>query len=272
MKFVSLLTFLLIPSFCLAITCDELQSPTQVREFLERSKDSNPILRRNVSTTLEISPCEKEACNSKNRKEQQKEVLHLLRIGDKSRVHFLEGSRSSQCLIQRGERLLGCAACSELANEACRSYPDSSVTRLQGTNIDSHDFSLLASESSTYSCNSLEKNPGFFKLEIGISGAQYDQVIAFFDEKREIPVTLNFFTDGILRKVYRTFPKYYLQIDDQWISTVLRVRSTQGNEKAFVAETLVYVQRDGNKYDLYLDSKNDPKLKNTNPSNLFITN
>ena len=54
MKFVSLLTFLLIPSFCLAITCDELQSPTQVREFLERSKDSNPILRRNVSTTLEI--------------------------------------------------------------------------------------------------------------------------------------------------------------------------------------------------------------------------
>ena len=53
MKFVSLLTFLLIPSFCLAITCDELQSPTQVREFLERSKDSNPILRRNVSTTLE---------------------------------------------------------------------------------------------------------------------------------------------------------------------------------------------------------------------------
>ena len=62
------------------------------------------------------------------------------------------------------------------------------------------------------------------------------------------------------------------QIDDQWISTVLRVRSTQGNEKAFVAETLVYVQRDGNKYDLYLDSKNDPKLKNTNPSNLFITN
>ena len=99
MKFVSLLTFLLIPSFCLAITCDELQSPTQVREFLERSKDSNPILRRNVSTTLEISPCEKEACNSKNRKEQQKEVLHLLRLGDKSRVHFLEGSRSSQCLI-----------------------------------------------------------------------------------------------------------------------------------------------------------------------------
>ena len=98
MKFVSLLTFLLIPSFCLAITCDELQSPTQVREFLERSKDSNPILRRNVSTTLEISPCEKEACNSKNRKEQQKEVLHLLRLGDKSRVHFLEGSRSSQCL------------------------------------------------------------------------------------------------------------------------------------------------------------------------------
>ena len=162
MKFVSLLTFLLIPSFCLAITCDELQSPTQVREFLERSKDSNPILRRNVSTTLEISPCEKEACNSKNRKEQQKEVLHLLRLGDKSRVHFLEGSRSSQCLIQRGERLLGCAACSELANEACRSYPDSSVTRLQGTNIDSHDFSLLASESSTYSCNTLEKNPGFF--------------------------------------------------------------------------------------------------------------
>ena len=91
MKFVSLLTFLLIPGFCLAITCDELQSPTQVREFLERSKDSNPILRRNVSTTLEISPCEKEACSSKNRKEQQKEVLHLLRLGDKSRGHFLEG-------------------------------------------------------------------------------------------------------------------------------------------------------------------------------------
>ena len=272
MKFISLLIFILAPGFCLAITCNQLQSPAQVRAFLERSKDSNPLLRRNVSATLEVSPCEKEVCNSKNRKEQRKEILHLLRLGDNSRAHFLEGPRSSQCLIQRGGRLLGCAACSGLANEACRSYPDSSITRLQGTNIDSRDFSLLESESSTYSCDELEKNPGFFKLEIGISGAEYDQVIAFFDEKSEIPVTLNFFTDGILRKVYRTFPKYYLQIDKQWISTVLRVRSTQGNEKAFVAETLVYIQRDGNKYNLYLDPKNDPRLKNMSPSNLFITN
>ena len=43
-------------------------------------------------------------------------------------------------------------------------------------------------------------------------------------------------------------------------------------KSSFVAETLVYIQRDGNKYNLYLDPKNDPRLKNMSPSNLFITN
>jgi hypothetical protein len=226
-----------------------------------------------MSATLEVSPCEEDECRSKNRREALKEVVHLLRQDGKSRVYFLSGPQAPQCMIQRGDRLFGCAQCGATYNEDCRSYPNASTTRLQGTNIDTADFQLLGAADNTYRCDPLESTPGFLKLSIQTTDDTYDQIIAFFDETREVPITVNFFAAGTLRKVYRTFPKYFLQVDNQWIATVLRVRSTQGTEKAFVAETLVYVQRDEqNRYDLHLRPATDPRLRNTDPATLFTTN
>ena len=81
----------------------------------------------------------------------------------------------------------------------------------------------------------------------------------------------NFFAEKVLRKVYRFFPKYYAKVGGKWISTVMRVRTTQGKEKKFIFETLTHIQKKNGKLKLYLDFSADPDLKNVHPESLFST-
>ena len=89
--------------------------------------------------------------------------------------------------------------------------------------------------------------------------------------KRRFLSWLTFFAEKVLRKVYRFFPKYYAKVGGKWISTVMRVRTTQGNEKKFIFETLTHIQKQNGKLKLYLDFSADPDLKNVHPDSLFST-
>jgi hypothetical protein len=121
------------------------------------------------------------------------------------------------------------------------------------------------------------KNPKFFKIETlinvesGEKGKAYDKVQSYYDKKKEVPIMVNFFAEKVLRKVYRFFPKYYAKVGGKWISTVMRVRTTQGNEKKFIFETLTHIQKKKGKLKLYLDFSADPDLKNVHPESLFST-
>ena len=51
----------------------------------------------------------------------------------------------------------------------------------------------------------------------------------------------------------------------------MRVRTTRGNEKKFIFETLNHVDKNKGKLKLYLDLTDDPVLKNVPPESLFIS-
>ena len=126
------------------------------------------------------------------------------------------------------------------------------------------------------SCSKL-KNPKFFKIETLIKNdsaeneQRYDKVLSYYDKKKGVPIMMNFFAEKVLRKVYRFFPKYYVKVDGQWFSTVMRVRTTLGKEKKFIFETLTHVDKKNGKLKLYLDLSDDPESKNVPPESLFST-
>ena len=74
---------------------------------------------------------------------------------------------------------------------------------------------------------------------------------------------------GIFLRAF--FPKYYIRVENQWFSTVLRVRTTQGKEKSYVFETLVNVAKEGKKLRLFTNALRDPHLKGVSADSLFIT-
>ena len=169
-----------------------------------------------------------------------------------------------------------CSSCGVVSNESCRSFPSDGSTIFPGTNIDSSDFAFTAGDTKDIKCSKL-KNPKFFKIETlinvesGEKGKVYDKVQSYYDKKKEVPIMVNFFAEKVLRKVYRFFPKYYAKVGGKWISTVMRVRTTQGNEKKFIFETLTHIQKKNGKLKLYLDFSADPDLKNVHPESLFST-
>ena len=99
----------------------------------------------------------------------------------------------------------------------------------------------------------------------------YDRVVGFYDKKKGVPILLNFYAEKVLRKVYRFFPKYYVKVDNQWFSSVMRVRTTLGNEKKFIFETLTHVAKKKGRLKLYLQISDDPDLKNVPTESLFST-
>ena len=87
-----------------------------------------------------------------------------------------------------------------------------------------------------------------------------------------MPITINYFAEGVLRKVYRFFPKYYVRIGDEWIATIIRVRSTRGSEKQYVFETQMRVLKSKKGAPrLFVDPSRDPQLKGYDISSLFFT-
>ena len=268
---IALVLVSLLPNTLFGIGCKQLNTPKKIAAFLVESKRSNPLLRKNVSVSLEISACEGKVCKKKKLRASKKELLHFQRIGKNRRVFFAKGPNAPRCVILRGNRQYVCSQCRKNANENCRSFPSDDSSLLPGTNIDLADFELLTQGVKSSKCSELKKQPNYFKIDLRRKAKGYDRIVAYYDKKKKVPITMNFFSSKVMRKVYRFFPKYYIRVENQWFSTVLRVRTTQGKEKSYVFETLVHVAKEGKKLRLFTDAFRDPHLKGVSADSLFIT-
>ena len=268
---IALVLMSLLPSTLFGIGCKQLNTPKKIAAFLVESQRSNPLLRKNVSASLEISACEGKVCKKKKLRASKKELLHFQRIGKNRRVFFAIGPNAPRCVILRGNRQYVCSQCRKNANENCRSFPSDDSSLLPGTNIDLADFELLTQGVKSSKCSELKKQPNYFKIDLRRKAKGYDRIVAYYDKKKKVPITMNFFSSKVMRKVYRFFPKYYIRVENQWFSTVLRVRTTQGKEKSYVFETLVHVAKEGKKLRLFTDALRDPHLKGVSADSLFIT-
>ena len=268
---IALVLMSLLPNPLFGIGCKQLNTPKKIAAFLVESQRSNPLLRKNVSVSLEISACEGKVCKKKKLRASKKELLHFQRIGKNRRVFFAKGPNAPRCVILRGNRQYVCSQCRKNANENCRSFPSDDSSLLPGTNIDLADFELLTQGVKSSKCSELKKQPNFFKIDLRRKAKVYDRIVAYYDKKKKVPITMNFFSSKVMRKVYRFFPKYYIRVENQWFSTVLRVRTTQGKEKSYVFETLVHVAKEGKKLRLFTDALRDPHLKGVSADSLFIT-
>ena len=250
-----------------AVSCKELDTDQKIKAFVKKAKESNPLNRENVSTHLEMT--------TKKKGQKKIEQLHSLRLKDKKRTVFLKGKNAPICAISLGKRDFKCNECTLLSNSQCRSFKASEKsTTIRGTNIDTNDFQMLENKDFTSVCHEIPKKPNYLKIvSRKVSGdSLYDMVVSFYDKKREVPVITNFSAQKVLRKVYRFFPKYYIQLKDRWISTVTRVRTTKGSEKKYTFETMIRVLKTKKKkYQIYLDPKKDPALKNANMQLIFNT-
>ena len=268
---IALVLMSLLPNTLFGIGCKQLNTPKKIAAFLVESQRSNPLLRKNVSVSLEISACEGKVCKKKKLRTSKKELLHFQRIGKNRRVFFAKGPNAPRCVILRGNRQYVCSQCRKNANENCRSFPSDDSSLLPGTNIDLADFELLTQGVKSSKCSELKKQPNYFKIDLKRKAKDYNRIVAFYDKKKKVPITMNFFSSKVMRKVYRFFPKYYIRVENQWFSTVLRVRTTQGKEKSYVFETLVHVAKEGKKLRLFTDALRDPHLKGVSADSLFIT-
>ena len=268
---IALVLMSLLPSPLFGIGCKQLNTPKKIALFLVESQRSNPLLRKNVSVSLEISACEGKVCKKKKLRASKKELLHFQRIGKNRRVFFAKGPNAPRCVILRGNRQYVCSQCRKNANENCRSFPSDDSSLLPGTNIDLADFELLTQGVKSSKCSELKKQPNYFKIDLRRKAKGYDRIVAYYDKKKKVPITMNFFSSKVMRKVYRFFPKYYIRVENQWFSTVLRVRTTQGKEKSYVFETLIHVAKEGKKLRLFTDALRDPHLKGVSADSLFIT-
>jgi hypothetical protein len=250
-----------------AISCKELDTDPKIKAFIKKTRESNPLNRENVSSHMDMTTKEKGS--------KKKEQLHNLRMKDRKRTVFLKGKNAPMCMVTLGKRDFKCNECTLLSNSQCRSYKSSEKsTTIRGTNIDTNDFDLLESKAFYSVCEEIPKKPGYLKIisKKTTGDADYDQIISFYDKKREVPVINNYFAQKVLRKVYRFFPKYYIKLKGEWVATVTRVRTTKGSEKKFTFETLVKVLKNKKKkYQIYLEPTNDPGLKSANMRLIFNT-
>jgi len=255
-----------------AVECKDLNTTAKVQKFLGKAMQSNPLLRAKVSAKVEVSPCEGKTCKSKKLRKSFAETLHLVRSGKNARLYFVKGDHAPGCLVRRGQRRFLCSSCRSGSNESCRSFTSSDSTTWPGTNIDTSDFSLLQNDISSAKCQPLKNKKQFLMIESLRSAKPYDRILSYYDKKKEVPITVNFFNKGVLRKVYRFFPKYYVKVKGQWFSTVMRVRTTKGREKAYLFETLLHIPRSKGRPQLYLNPKKDPALRVVSLDSLFATN
>lgn len=251
-----------------AADCSELDTDAKIKVFIKESRETNPLLKKNVSTSLHIKT------NDNGVKKEQ--GIHSLRQEGKKRAFFLSGENAPKCSITKNERDFMCNECTFTSNELCRSYKqDEDSTVIRGTNIDTKDFDLMESKDFTNVCYPVPKNPKYIKI-VGkkISGeSEYEKIISFYDKNKKIPVTMNMFSEAVLKKVYRSFPKYFKQIDGDWTATVTRARTVMGSEKKYTFETLSFVKKDTNKkHLLYTKPEMDPLLKGVDLNLMYNTN
>ena len=248
-----------------AVDCKELDTNEKIKAFVKKSQDSNPLRRENVSTRFDMRT------NEKGKK--KKELIHSLRMIDRKRSFFMKGKNAPQCFITLEERDYRCARCGALTNSECRSFKSSENSNaIRGTNIDLGDFDLITDDDHESVCNNVKNNKKVIKLTTNrISGdSPYEKIISYYVKDKEVPITMNYFADGVLRKVYRFFPKYYIQVKGEWIAAVTRVRTTAGKEKKYSFETIIKIKKNKKKkYLIFLDPPEDPSLKKANFETIF---
>ena len=261
-----LLSLSLLLGAAWATSCKELNTDQKIRAFVKKTYEAHPLLRENTSSTLSIKT------NEKNTKKKQ--TVHSVRLKENKRSFFIKGENAPKCSVKKGDRDFICSECTYTSNTLCRSYKgDESSTKIKGTNIDTNDFKLLESTDYTNSCHKTKKK-GYIKIiSKKVAGnSVYDKIISYYDVTKNVSVKTDYFSEGVLRKVYQFFPKYYMQIKGEWVSTVSRIRTVNGNLKNFSFETLINVNKDKKgKHLLYLTPKEDPKVS-SRISTLFNTN
>ena len=268
--------FIFFQNIAISVSCDDLKTTKKISQFIEKSYLSSPLLQKNISLTLSVDACENKGCKSKKKRSGEKEILHILKYKNKSRIFAEKGPNAPRCVIKRGGRRFICSSCGAVSNENCRSFPSDENSIFPGTNIDTEDFKLTSKFGKESRCSKL-KNPNFFKIETKIdegksgSNNSYEKVISFYDKKKGVHILMNFYAENVLRKVYRFYPKYYVKVGSQWFSSVMRVRTTLGSEKKFIFETLTHVNKKNGRLKLYLNISDDPNLKNVPPESLFST-
>ncbi|MDH5751839.1 MAG: hypothetical protein OEZ59_05415 [Deltaproteobacteria bacterium] len=261
-----------------ALSCADLDSEEKIKAHIERSSETNPLWRENLSVYLEVSPCEKEVCSREKLKERMALIqnIHFLRAGERRRVVVLSGPEAPQCVINRDNRNFICSQCDSTTNRQCRSVvQDSASGRIRGTNIDLSDWDIFQGKDYQTTCLAGTPEGDSIQLESRRVQGQhtYERIVSSFEKERGVLQSIEFFSEGVVRKVYRIFTKYYIRIGDDWVATIFRVRSTVGSEKDYLFETQVRILPDEtNKPTLYLDPSLDPKLKGYDINSLFFTN
>ena len=261
-----------------AVSCADLDDEAKIRAFLERSRAATPLWRDQMSVYLEVSPCEGEVCGQAQRKQRIALIqqLHFLRTGEDRRAFVLRGPYAPQCLVSRGERDVLCARCDGGTNANCRSVVRKEGSgRIPNTNIDLTDWENLSGDAYTARCTPSPGAEGMLELEFRAKapGAVYGRVVAVVEAGRGVPLLINLYAEDVLRKVYRFFENYYVQVGGEWVSTIMRVRSTQGDEKHYLYETQIRVLPGEDKQPrLYFNPQDDPSLKAFNLNKLFFTN
>ncbi|MBF0349752.1 MAG: hypothetical protein HQM11_01915 [SAR324 cluster bacterium] len=276
-KMILTLLISLIPFSVWAIGCKDLDTQEKIQAFVKQSKESNPLLREKLSAHLRMSPCEGQECAAANLaiRTSKIERAHIVQDGGYKRVNFVQGKTAPQCVVSRGERSFLCAECEIAANTECTSFQaNQSSSTIRGTNIDTDDFKLLDDPNYESVCEEQEKAPEYVKITTRkkAGDSQYELVIAYYHKQKKVPVLISYYISNVMRKVYRFFPQFYYQISGEWMATVVRVRSTQGNEENYVFETQIDITKDASgKYQVYLDMKQDPVLQTAGSSVLFLT-
>ncbi|MBF0239862.1 MAG: hypothetical protein HQM12_19350 [SAR324 cluster bacterium] len=259
---------LLLPANTWAVTCAELDNNEKIVEFSKKAREHNPLFRKQISSMLDIKTTEEG--------KKAKSMLHNLRMDERKRTYVVKGKDAPMCMVTVGSRDFKCNECTQLTNSQCRSYKsDENSTTIQGTNIDKKDVELMEDPNFQSKCVDDPEQPDYIKIESTRIGGDspYDSIESYYDKEKEVNISMSFLADKILRKVYRYFPKYYIQIEGEWMSTVSWVRTVKGREDQPTFETMIVVKKDDSKkYMIYNDPKTDPILKGLDFGTVYNTN
>lgn len=257
-----------------ATNCEVLNTQEKMRNFVAKLREGNPMYRNNFSAQLKISPCEKANCSKKNRvKRKEKESLvHSLRMGEEKRSFFMKGNDHPICVVEKGIRKFKCSECGANFNDQCRSFNTASA--IEGTNLDTIDMELLVDPNFELECELASKKNQYYEIEATKKSGDspYDKIDVYFESEREILLQIRFYSQKILRKVYRMSPKHFTQVGDDWVATDIKVRTVQGSEKKYTFETRITMLKKGGEFVASPDPANDPYLDGTSMDVLFSTN
>ncbi|MDX2469065.1 MAG: hypothetical protein QNL04_00655 [SAR324 cluster bacterium] len=262
---IALLFPMLTTNPLLGVECKELRTANHYKKLFQKTKTANPLNLDRFSLFFEISPCEGDGCKSENRllRIKNQEAIHIIKMGENQRIHFISGSNAPQCFIRNQSKDYKCISCSESRNENCRSYKiEGSDTLIKGTNIDSSDFDFLENDQYKSSCSPVANNKDYLLIESSNPQANlWQKVEIYFEKKRELPILIRFFHKGALAKVYRFYPQSYILVKGHWYSAQFRVRSVNVSETRYFFETsFKLLINKKNQHHLYLEPEEDPML------------